>query len=233
MATLKAPKTISKRRELRKDAATSVFVRAQESFYTHRSLFVGLGAGIVAIVLGILGYSYVQGARADQAEEILGGIILHYEREDFRVALDGSGEDIGLLDIIDQYGSTPAGNMARFYAADALFRLREYDKALALFEDFDGGGDIVGASVLAGQAAIYEMKAAFDRAGDLFRRAANAEDNRLLSPEYLKSAARAYESAGQYSDAEAALLMIRERYPDSALEEELDFHLGRVRARMN
>ena len=41
MATLKAPKTLSKRQELRKDAATTVFVKVQEFFYDNRTLIYG------------------------------------------------------------------------------------------------------------------------------------------------------------------------------------------------
>ncbi len=246
MATLKAPKTLSKRQELRKDAATTVFVKAQEFFYDNRTLIYGIAVGIVVVVLVIVGYAFLQGQRGIQAQEELGGIILVYERGDYRTALDGADTALGLLTIIDEYGGLGAGNMARFYAADALFRLGEeeaarddasararlYDQALEFFQDFDGGADIVGASALAGEAAIYEIKEDDARAGDLFRRAALLVANELRSPDYLMSAGRAYEKAGQYEDARDAYLLIRDRYPDSAAAQGLDFFLGRVNVKV-
>ncbi len=232
MATLKAPKTISKRQELRKDAATTVFVKMQEFFYDNRTLIYGVVAGIVVVALAIVGYVFLQGQRDIQAQEQLGGIILVYEKGDYRGALDGTAEAPGLLTIIDDYGRLKTGNMARFYAADALFRLGEYDQALEFFQDFDGGNDIVGASALAGEAAIYEIKQDYARAGDLFRRAALLVENELRSPDYLMSAGRAYEKAEQYEDARDAYLLIQDRYPDSPTAQGLDFYLGRVNVKV-
>ena len=233
MATLKAPKTISKRQELRKDAATTVFVKAQEFFYDNRTLVYGIAVGVVVVLLAIVGFAFLQSQRGVQAEEVLGGIILVYERGDYRAALDGTPEAVGLLEIIDDYGGTPAGNMARFYAADASFRLGDYDQALEFFQDFGGGDDIVGASALAGEAAIYEIKEDYARAGDLFRQAALLEENELRSPDYLMGAGRAYEKAGQYQDAHNAYQRIKDQYPASVQAQGVDFFLGRVGAKLN
>ena len=233
MATLKAPKTISKRHELRQDAATTVFVKAQEFFYDNRTLIYGIAVGIVVVILAIVGYVFLQGQRDVQAQEELGGIILVYEKGDYRAALDGTAETPGLLTIIDDYGGSNTGNMARFYAADALFRLDEYDQALEFFQDFDGGTNIVGASALAGEAAIYEVQEDNARAGDFFRRAALLVENELRSPDYLMSAGRAYEKAGQYEDARDAYLLIQDQYPESASAQGLDFYLGRVNVKVH
>ncbi len=243
MATLKAPKTISKRQELRKDAATTVFVKVQGFFYENRTLVYGIAVGVVVVLLAIAGYAFLQSQRGVQAEEVLGGIILVYERGDYRAALDGTPEAVGLLEIIDEYGGTPAGNLARFYAADASFRLSQIpntadatallDQALEFFQDFDGGDDIVGASALAGEAAIYEIKEDHARAGDLFRRAALLEENELSSPSYLMGAGRAYEKAGQYQDAHSAYQLIKDNYPESTQAQGIDFFLGRVGAKLN
>src|SRR5690606_17436511 len=97
------------------------------------------------------------------------------------------------LEIADEYGSTDAGNLARFYAADALFRLGEYDRALEYFRKYDEDDGLIGASAIAGEAAIRENKGEYEAAGDLYRRAALHYENELRSPEYLLQAARAYE----------------------------------------
>ena len=232
MATYKAPKTISKRTELRKDAATTVFVRIQDFFSDYRQYILYSGIAAAALAVGIISYVYVQGTRSQQANELLGGIIMYYERGEFRTALDGAGEDLGLVDIVDDYGSTEAGNLARFYAADAAFRLGEYDQSLEWFENFRGDGGMLEASALDGQAAIYEMREDYQRAGALYERAADVYDSELRSPEYLMKAARALRKQGAYEDAEAVLLQIREDYPDSEYSEDMDFHLGYIRAKL-
>ncbi len=234
MAKLKAPKSVTRRTaDAGRDGPRGWVERAQDFYFERKSLVTGLAAAVIIIVAGILGFNYIQGERVRQAEELLGGIIMHYENGDYRTALDGSGETLGLLDIIDQYGSLSAGNMARFYAGDALFRLGNYDEALVYFEAFDAKDNLVGASAIAGQAAIYELRQDYEQAGALYRRAAGMEDNSLRSPVYLVAASRAYSEAGQFERAEEALETAIEQYPDTDLEDEIEFRLGFVRVRMN
>ena len=232
MATYKAPKALSKRSELRKDAATTVFVRAQDAFSRHRSIVMYSGIGVAVVAVALVSYIYIQRTRNEQANEHLGGIGLFYERGEYRTALDGSGESLGLLDIADQYGSTKAGNMARFLAADAAFRLGEYDVALEHFEAYRGSGDVLDASALDGRAAILEMRQEYAEAGSLYERAARANENALRTPEYLKKAARAYTKAEEYDQAEGVLLTIREDYPESEFAQDLDYDLAFVRAKL-
>lgn len=232
MATLKAPKTLSKRKELRQDKAVTVFVKLQEFVYQNRPLAYGIAGAVVVILLAIAGYAYWQSQRGAEAQDLLGGIVTVYEEGRYREALDGVGDNPGLLAIAEDYGSTDGGNMARFYAADALFRLGEYDQALAYFDAFDKGGHIVGASALAGEAAIYEVKGDYARAGALYERAASQYEDAITSPEYLLAAGRAYEKAEQYADARDAYQRIRDDFPASDQVQNLDFYLARVAVKL-
>lgn len=231
MATLNPPKSISKRKGLRQDTAVTAFVKAQEFFYNNRTLVYGIIAVVIVLLLAAAGYAYMQSQNAERAQELLGGIVMVYENGDYRAALDGTEDAMGLLAIAEDYGNTEAGNLAMFYAADALFRLGEYDQALEYFQDTSKDNHVVGASALAGEAAIYEIQESFDRAGDLYREAAALADNALLSPDYLLSAGRAYEEAGAYADAQDAYQRIREDYPESTQAFSVDFYLARVAAK--
>ena len=232
MATLKAPKTISKRKELRQDKAVTVFVRIQEFLYNNRTLAYGIAGAFVVVLIAIGGYAFWQSQRGDEAQALLGSIVRIYEEGGYREALDGVGDTPGLLTIAGDYGSSDAGNLARFYAADALFRLGEYDQALDYFEAFDKGDNIVGASALAGEAAIHEIQGNYGRAGDLYERAATVYDDELTSPGYLHNAGRSYEKAEQYEDARDAYQRIRDQYPDSNQAQSIDFFLARVSAKI-
>ena len=233
MARLKGPKSITPQS---KDAAGSKagwWWTVREFYEEQKRLVTWLGAGAAVVIAGILGFNYIRGAQADSADELLGSVLKYYEDGDFRTALEGTGETLGLLDIIDQHGGTPAGNMARFYAGDALFRVADYEGALEHFERFDASSDIVGASAVAGTAAILEINGDFERAGDLYRRAAGMDENFLHGPRYLVASARAYIQAEDYAEAESVLEEVQEQYPGSELSDEVTFQLGYVRARLN
>ena len=201
MSMLKAPKTVSRRHELREDQLATATVRGMTFFEEHRTLLIGAAAALLLVILGAVLYGWWQRGQDRAAAEALGGVLTAYEQGNYEEALEGTPQAAGLLEIADEYGSTDTGNLATFFAADALYQLGRYDEALDLFEDYDGDGDILGASALAGQAAIYEQQGDHARAAQLYLRAANAYESAATAPDYLMAAGRAYEAAGDPAEA--------------------------------
>lgn len=232
MSTLNPPKPITRRQELRQDKVVTVYAKAWAFFNDNRMLVYGILAGLVLVVLGIVGYVFMQAQRGEQAQVLLGNVIPVYEQGNYQAALDGIETGPGLLEIADEYGGSDAGNLAHYYAADALFRLGRYDEALDHFEEYEKAENLVGASALAGEAAIYEVKGDYERAGDLYRRAAYLFENEITSPEYLLQAGQAYEEAGAYDEALEAYETITADFPESSLASGIDFYTARVRAQM-
>ncbi|NNE34164.1 MAG: hypothetical protein HKN13_02940, partial [Rhodothermales bacterium] len=127
MSTLKPTKKISRRQELRQDTVVTFSARVWDFVDKNRSIAYGVLGAIVLVVVGILGYQYLQAQRTAEAQEFLAPAVRLYEQGNYREALDGVGLQMGLTAIADEFGSTNAGNLAHFYAADALFRLGELD----------------------------------------------------------------------------------------------------------
>ena len=177
-----------------------------------------------------VGYVFYLNQQQEEAVELLGAVVQFHEQGQYREALDGVEGTTGLLEIADDYGNTDAGNLAAFYAADALYRLGDHDEALRYFRKYDPDPSLIGASAIAGEASIYENRGDFERAGDLYRRAALFFENELRSPEYLLQAGRAYEQAGAFGEAEEVYDLISERFPESNAAQNIDFHMARVAA---
>lgn len=230
MSTLNPTKKISRRQELRKDTVVTFYARVWQFFDQNRKLVYGILAGVAVVIVALIGNAFYNNARQSEALAKMAGAVQAYEQGNYREALDGTADFVGLLAIIDDYGSTDAGNLARFYAADALFRLGEYDEALKYFKEFDKPDNIIGASAVAGEAAVYEHKGEYKRAGDLYRKAAEMVDTDLISAQYLLDAARSYEAAGDYRRARDAYEEIRERYPDAPAARKVDMYLARLDA---
>lgn len=233
MAKLKGPKSITTQSRDVAGSRVGWMWTLREFYEEQKRLVTWLGIGAAVIVAGIFGYNYIRNAQSNSADEALGSILKYHEDADYRTALEGAGDAMGLLDIVDRFGGTSAGNLARFYAGDALFRLGDYDGALEHFEQFDADNDIIGASAVAGRASIYEMNGDFERAGEYFERAAGMEHNLVYGPRYLLSSARAYIQAHVYDKAEGVLEDAQDQYPDSDLADEVTYQLGFVRARLN
>lgn len=200
MAQINAPKPLTspeQKAEQRQDSFQTTVARGRSFFEENRTLVIGAVVGILAVVLGGIGWAYLQSKKDAQAEEALGSILAYYEQGDLETALNGTDNQPGLLEIADQYGDNTA---APFFAADALFQLGRYDDAARYFDMVDLGG-LFGASATAGRAAVHEMKGELAEAATLYERASSDFVDDASSPGYLLDAGRAYQGAG---DLEAA-----------------------------
>lgn len=230
MSALKTPQKTSKRQELRQDSIVTLYAKAWMFYEENRNLVYGALAGLVALALGIVGYAYYQAQQQEQAQQLLAQVVNTYEQGSYQQALDGTAETLGLLEIADEYGGTQAGNLATFYAADALYRLGEFDRALTYFQQFDKTNDLIGASALAAEAAIYESREEFATAAEHYQDAANQFESDLTTPRYLMDAGRAYAEAGDYEQALEIYQTIKQEYSESEQAQNIDRFIAQVRA---
>jgi tetratricopeptide (TPR) repeat protein len=215
---------------MRQDAVVTVYARAFE-FYNRNKTYVLAAAGVfVLIVVGYTGYRFYLDKQGDEAAMLLGPVVVTYEQGNYQEALDGTAGQPGLIEIASRYGQTADGNMARFYAADAFYRLDRKEEALDYFVSFDKGSDYLGASALAGEAAIHEDLGNPRLAAERYHEAALIYENNLTSPDYLLSAARSFESVQDFGAARAMYDLISDRYPDSDVAGGIDFYLARLDA---
>lgn len=221
----------SKRKALREDAVITLYARWLGFYHRYRKqLYAGL-AVIAVFLFGMIGYTYYQRQQEQRAQQLLGEVLPLYEQGKYREALEGADGRSGLLALARVYGRTNTGNLARFYAANALYRLGEYDQALELWAAFKSTDPMLAAAALAGQAVIYESQGAYDRAAELYRRAADRYDNSVVTPQYLLRAGRNYEEAGNLKAAQRMYEAIRERYLEAAQATEAEIALARLEAR--
>jgi tetratricopeptide (TPR) repeat protein len=215
MTALETPEKKSRRQELRQNFFIDLYARALLFYDEYRRLAQGIGVALLVLVLAIPGYIYYHQQQEQAANQQLGQILPVYEQGKYQQALDGTGDQAGLLTIADNYSNTDAGNLATFYAANALYRLEEYDRARTYFQRFEKEQDFLGASAFAAQAAIQENKGSLQKAAELYEQAASQYENKLTAPRYLLNAGQAYEEAGQYEAAMDAYQRIQEEYPES------------------
>lgn len=205
--------------------APSTYERTVYFVEDNRKLLIGIVAGVLLAIVLVVAFLAWRGNQAEKAAVALAEPVRLYEAGQYEAALGAEGQD-GLLDVADAYGSTQPGNLAHYYAADALFRLGRYDEALEHFAAYDGDDTFVEAGALAGQAAIYEVREEYARAAELYRRAARVYSNPAIAPGYLLGALRNYAQAGDQSAAEGAYDDLVADFPDTPEVQEAEFYLG-------
>ena len=151
---------------------------------------------------------------------------------DYELALNGDEEGAGFLDIIDQYGSTPAGNLAAQYAGICYMKLGDWDNAakyLAKYKATKGvPNEVVNAENLGLQGDVCVQKGDYKKAISFFEKAAKVSDNDFTTPYYLKKAALAYMALGDKESAKKLFKQISIQYATSLEARDAENYLGEL-----
>lgn len=192
-------------------------------------VFLGL---LVAAAL-IFGYrSLIVAPRAERAAEMIAQAQSRFEAQvpDYELALAGDANGAGFLDVIEQYGSTPSGNLARHYAGICHLHLGDLDAAAAQLAKFSllkgAAGAIVNAQNLGLQGDVAVEREDYAQAVKFYEKAVAAADNNLTAPLYLRKAALAAVAAGDKKAAAAFLQTILDTYPASMEARDAEKLLG-------
>ena len=136
----------------------------------------------------------------------------------------------GFLEIIETYGSTPAGNLAKHYAGVCYLHLGDLDAAadyLAKYSPVKGlPGQIVNAQNLGLQGDIAVEQDDLAKAVKFYDKAVKASDNIYTAPLYLRKAGLALRAQGKEKEAVAAFEKILALYPSSIEAREAEKLIG-------
>jgi len=218
------PKKKISRKELKEDALVTWYVRLRTLYDTNRRI---ISIGITVVVLAIAGVLVYLKNRADHNEAAitaLGAIFEMYDAGQYQTAVDGVPERNikGLRAIVDDYGNSPTGDLARLYLANALYQLGRYDEALKAYDDFSPSGELLSVARLSGLGACEEAKGDDRKAAAQFEKAATQYPSDVDAAEYLNDAARDYGLAGEKEKAIELYRRIKKNYPTSAFARDAD-----------
>jgi tetratricopeptide (TPR) repeat protein len=153
-----------------------------------------------------------------------------YDQSQYQIAIDGIPERkiTGLKSIVEEYGGTTAGNLARFYLANSYFQLGRYGEALENFEDFSAKEEYLVVSRLTGIAGCYEAKSEFENAGENYEKAAASYPKDVDAAANLNNAAYNFMLAGKNARALELFKRLKKEYPTSQFAREADRHIQRL-----
>lgn len=198
------------------DALAGQLERAEDFFEQNRNIVFGVLGGIVLLVAGFFGYRYYVGTQDETAQVEMFPSVYKLEADSLKKALNGDGKSAGLVSVADNYGSTPAGNLAQFYAGAGLLKEGKYDEAIERLKSFSSSDLLVQARAYALIGDAYMEKKSFAEATDYYQKAADYKPNKFFTPGYLLKLAIAQEQAKQNDKAIETYTSIIEKYGQSA-----------------
>lgn len=226
----------TKGKDTNKELEVEEIVSRSEQFIENNSKKIIYGiiaiALVVAAVLGIKhGYLIPKEKKASAA--LFKGE-QYFARDSFALALNGNGADYeGFEAIIDQYGGTDAGNLAKAYAGICYYKMGDTQKALDMLKSFSASDNMVSPAITGLIGDCYVNMGDVKQGINYFEKAAKQADNEVVSPVYLKKAGIAYESLKQYKDAVKAYTTIKDKYYTSMEAGDIDKYITRASSQTN
>ena len=200
-------------------------------FERNGKLVAGVAAAGILIALGIFLYQrlIMEPARVEAATEMWRAEQL-FEQDSFQVALDGrAGSVTGFLEIIDDYGSTPSGNLAHYYAGVSYLHLGQYAAAISYLSDFDADGTLMPAAKAGALGDAHAQNGNMDAAQGYYEEALDAaDDNAVLAPYYLQKLGMLHERNGDKASAKTLYERIRTEFPSSNEARDIAKYIART-----
>ena len=222
--TMLRPKKKISKRELKQDTLVTTYVKVTSFYETYKKqISIGVTALVVLIIVAVVFFKN-RGENSERAMTQLGAVFQLYDNGQYQVAIDGVPERnvAGLKSIVENYGGTRAGEMARFYLASAYYQLGNYDGALTNFEEFSAPDELLAVTRLAGIGECYEARGMHKEAAESFEKAATKYAKDASAAENLNNAARNFGKAGEKEKAIDLYKRLKKSFPASSFAREAD-----------
>ena len=173
-----------------------------------------LGA-ILLIAGGYFGFNYYKGNQNEQAQKEMFQAVRYFEADSLNLALNGDGNNLGFLQIIDDYGMSDAANLANYYAGFIYLKQGKFPSAVFHLKEFKADDLLVQARAYSLIGDSYMEQKDYENAASYYDKASSYKPNKEFTPTYLMKAALAYEKLDKKDKAIQAYQTIIDKYWDS------------------
>lgn len=204
------------------------FVRAKGFWEQYSKPIIYIGGTIIVLIAAWYAYKeFVVAPKEIKAAELIFPAETLFDKmastgfnkDSVNIALNGGALEgrkvTGLLKLINEYGSTDAGNRAKYMVGASYLHIGEFDKAIKYLKDFDGNGSYQVESkayLLLGHA--YAEKKKTSEALSSYKKAASVNDkDEFFAPDALMIAAAYSEATGNSKEAISIYKDVKDKYP--------------------
>ena len=208
----------------------SGFEKFEVYFDKNQKLIIGGALAILVIVGGIFFFkNFYLPKKEAKAQVAMFSAQYAFEKDSFKLALDGDGSNLGFLQIAKDFKMTKAANLSHYYAGVCYMNLKDYDNAISELKKFSGDDKVVGAMAIGLLGDAYAQKGDMAKAISQYKDAAGYDDNSYSAPMFLLKAALALEVDGKFKESLDELNLLKSKYPKyEADQNSVDKHIARV-----
>lgn len=193
-----------------------------------RIIFIA-GLAFVVLLGGWWYYTYKMVPKKEaSANEALFMAEKYFEQDSISAVLNGSADNMGVLDIADEYGSTRAGKRAHYYAGRTYMKEGNFEDAINHLEKANFSDEMMAPMVKCLIGDCYSELEDYETAADYYWEAATMRDNEFTSPQCYMKAALVYEKLGDFDQAIEAYNRIKKDYKDTDLAKDIQKYISRA-----
>ena len=194
----------------------SALTKTEQFLENHLNIVLYAIGGLIVVVLGVLGVQkYYISPKSIEAQEQMFVAQNYFSIDSFEMAINGDGVSLGFLDIIDNYGSTKAANLSKYYVGISYLHLGEYELAIKYLKKFDSDDMLVTPLAESAIGDAYIEMEEIDKGISAYKKALSISKNEFTSPTIMIKLGLAYEAAGDVNKAIEIYEQLKSNYPKS------------------
>lgn len=203
--------------------------KGEQFIESNRKNLVNGVAAILVVIAIILGYNkFIRQPRIENAAKQLFGAQNYFEKDSFNLALNGDGNIVGFLEIIDNYGGTPAGNLAKYYAGLSFLYTGDYNQAIDYLKTFSSDDLLLSNMAVANIGDAYMQLGNFKEAASYYQKASESKLNDFSTPIFMMKHGLACEKSGDYASALKIYETIDREFPTSVEARDIEKYIERA-----
>ncbi len=204
-----------------------------EKFIQNNSKPLSIGVGVLFAFVAIVFYYFNMylPPLEEEAQSSMYTAQRYFKADSFQLAMYGDAQgNYGFEEIVQEYGSTNAGNAAKYYMGVSLLRTGAYEDAIAYLKAYDAEDAMTSAIALGATGDALAELGDFEAALDYYTKASKANDNKFTAPIYLMKAGNMAEKLNKYNEALRHYESIESKYPLSQEGRNIKKYIARAEA---
>jgi tetratricopeptide (TPR) repeat protein len=209
-------------------AVEEALTKTEKFFEKNQKILLYVVGGLIVVVLGYFGFKklYIE-PKENEAQEQIWVAQRYFEQDSLDKAMKGDGNNLGFEDIVNDYGMTKSGNLAKYYLGMCYLKKGQFQDAIDKLKSFDGESEIVGPLAKGAIGDAYMELGETDNAIDYYIAAADKNSNEFTSSLFLFKAGFAYEDLGKFDKALEVYKRIQKDYFKSYEARDIEKYISR------
>lgn len=211
------------------EALRDRLTKTEEFLEQNRKWVFIIGGVVVVLISAFFLFRYYLERQNLEAQASMFQAQYYFEEDELNYALNGDDNDLGFLDIINDYPLTEAANLSHFYAGVIYLNQGQFDDAIHHLKKFKSKDLLVRPRAYSLIGDAYMEQNNYSEAAKYYRRAANYKPNKFFTPIYLMKGALAYELNGNTNAAISNLETIVNDFADAEQVMDAKKEIARLR----